>query len=688
MNKQQIKKRIEKLREEINHHRYLYHVLDRQEISDAALDSLKHELYKLEQQYSEFITLDSPTQRVSGQALDKFKKVKHGLPMLSIEDVFSFSEMEAWQKRISRILPGATFDYYAEIKMDGLAVSLIYERGMLKLAATRGDGKVGEDVTNNIKTIEAIPLKLRQPQNKEIEDFFKKFGTGLDKEKFKKQLKEFSFTIEARGEVFMRKDVFKKINEQREKNGQEEFANPRNVAAGSIRQLDPKIVASRELDFFAYDILADLGQITHEQGHEIMKLLGIKVNLLNEHCADLREVENYHKKIYQKREKLSYWTDGIVVNINKIKDFKKLGVAGKAPRGMIAYKFPAEQATTKVRRVNFQVGRTGALTPVATLEPISLAGTTVTHATLHNVDEIKRLGVKIGDTVIVEKAGDIIPKIIKVLPKLRTGGEKEIVIPKSCPVCGSRTKRPAGEVAIYCSNLDCFAKEKEKIIHFVSKKAFDIDGLGIKIVEQLIDEGLISDAADIFTLSQGDLEPLERFAAKSAENLVVAIDKSKQISLSRFLIALGIRHVGEETAFALAEYFGSLDRISKATLEDLEAVGDVGSVVAKSIYDFFREKNNLALIQKLQKNGARIKKMKSPKRVLLGKIFALTGSLDSLTRDEAKSRIRALGGEVAGSVSKNTDFVVVGENPGSKYAKAKKLNVKIISEKEFLKMLK
>ncbi len=688
MDKKEAKKRIEKLKEEIAHHRYLYHVLDRQEISDAALDSLKHELYELEQMFPEFKTPDSPTQRVGGKPLEKFEKVNHEIPMLSMEDVFSFEGLEAWKRRIQKILPEENFDYYTELKMDGLAISLIYENKVLKTAATRGDGKVGEDVTNNIKTIDAIPLKLRIPSEAEINNFFKKFNTKLHREKIKKNLREFSGRIEVRGEVFMHKKVFERINKEQRKKNLPEFANPRNVAAGSIRQLDPKITAGRDLDFFAYDLVSDLGQTTHEQSHEMARLLGIKTNPFNILCKSLEEVDNFYKKIQKKRDKLSYWIDGIVVNVNSISNFKKLGIAGKAPRGMIAYKFPAEQATTIVREVDFQVGRTGALTPVATLDPVRVAGTTVKHATLHNIDEIERLGLKIGDTVILEKAGDIIPKIIKVLPKLRTGKEKKIKIPEKCPNCDSPVERKRGEVALYCSNPKCFAKEKESVIHFVSRKAFDIEGLGEKIVEQLIDEGLIAGPADIFTLTKGDLEPLERFAEKSADNLIKSIEASKEISLSRFLYALGIRHVGEETAMILANYFGDLEKIKKADLEELEQIPDIGSVVAGSIFDYFSDSDNLEMIDKLLKNGISIKKVKKQKQSLTGKSFVITGTLETLGRDQAKEKIRSRGGKASSSVSKNTDFVLTGENPGSKYDKAKKLGIKIIDEKEFLNMLK
>lgn len=665
MTKKEVKNRIEKLKKEINHHRYLYHVLDTQEISDAALDSLKHELYELEQANPEFITSDSPTQRVGGQPLDKFSKVKHQVPMLSIEDVFTFEETTKWQERIGKLVPRVKLDYFAEVKMDGLAIALIYQDGVLVKAATRGDGKIGEDVTQNIKTIEAIPLRLR-----EIKDVSSLKGE-----------------IEIRGEVFMRKKVFAKLNKEQERKGEKIFANPRNASAGSVRQLDSRITASRQLAFYGYDLITDLGQKTHQQVHDLIKALGVPINPWFAYCPDLQAVQVFYEKMQEERDNLDYWIDGIVVNVNNIELMNKLGVVGKTKRGMVAYKFPAEQTTTIIEDVKFNVGRTGVLTPVADLKPVAIGGTIVSHATLHNIDEIKRLGVKVGDTVIIEKAGDVIPKVIEVLPKLRTGKEKEIKIPDKCPICGSAIKHKKGEVGIYCSNTNCFAKEKEKLIHFVSKKGMNIEGLGNKIVGQLIDQGLIRDASDIYKLRVGDLQPLERFAEKSAKNIIEAIEQSKKVSLAKFVFALGIRHVGEETAIDLAQYLGSINKIKKASLADLQKVPDIGQVVAQSIYDYFRDNKNLQLVEELLKYLA-IEPVEKVKQTLTGKTFVLTGSLDSMTRDQAKDQIRKLGGDVSASVSQKTDFVVAGQEPGSKYDKAKKLGVTIINEKEFLNMIK
>jgi len=672
MDKQEAKKRIEKLKKEINHHRYLYHVLDRQEISDAALDSLKKELADLENQFPDLITPDSPTQRVGGRPLPKFKKVRHEKPMLSLNDVFSEEEFYDWVERIKKLAPGENFDFYAEVKMDGLAVSLIYEGGLFVLGATRGNGVVGEDVTQNLKTVEAIPLRLH----------LEKLPNNVKKRVIKGR-------VEVRGEVYMRKDVFKKLNEEQKKKGERLFANPRNAAAGSIRQLDPKIAASRRLNFYAYDLVTDLGQKTHEESHQLAKKMGFPVNPHNEYCRTPEEVVNYHKKIGEKRKHFPYPSDGIVVNINSISLFNKLGVVGKSPRGALAFKYPAEQATTIVEDIQVQVGRTGALTPVAHLRPVNIAGTTVSRATLHNMDEIKRLDVRIGDTVIVQKAGDIIPDVVKVIKGLRSGREKRFKMPEKCPFCGSKVYRKPGEVAYYCSNKNCFASVRERFYHFVSKKAFDIEGLGPKIIDQLLKADLIKDPADIFTLKREDLEPLERFAEKSAQNIIKAIDKSKKISLSRFIYSLGIRHVGEETAFLLARRFGTLENLMKAKKDELAAIHDIGGVVAESIYNFFQEKENQELIAKLIKNGVKVEKEKvAAQKFFKNKTFVLTGSLRSMTREQAKTEIRKRGGDVSSSVSHETDYVILGEKPGTKYQKAKNLGIKFLSEEEFLSLLK
>lgn len=659
MTKAEAKKRIVKLRKVINQHSYLYHVLDKPDISDAAFDSLKHELYKLEQEYPDLITSDSPTQRVSGRALDKFVKVKHKKRMLSLEDVFYKEEFQAWQERIQKLVPHQKLDYFAELKIDGFAITLVYKNGIFIQGATRGDGLIGEDVTQNLKTINSIPLRL--------------FTTKKGK-------------IEIRGEVYMTKKAFVKVNQERQRKDLPLYANPRNTAAGSIRQLDPKIAAARQLDFLAYDLITNLGQKTHQEEHQIAQSLGFKVDQ-GQYCSNLDEVIRFRQKINRIREKLPYQIDGIVISLNNNELFKKLGVVGKAPRGAIAFKFPAKEATSLIENIVVQVGRTGALTPVAYLKPVRIGGTLVTRATLHNEDEIKRLNVKIGDTVIVQRAGDVIPDVVKVIKKLRTGKEKKFQMPKKCPVCGSKVIRPKGEAVHRCTNKKCGAQQKKQLIHFASKKAFDIEGLGPKIVEQLMDEGLVTKATDFFSLKQGDLVPLERFAEKSTANLIESIVRSKKISLAKFIYALGIRHVGEETAISLANHFGSLGKLKKTSLEELSRVKDIGQVVAQSIFKWFNNKNNQRFLDKLIKAGLKIIEIKTVKRKFLGQTFILTGQLDKFTREQAKAKIRELGGDISSSVSKETDFVMVGKEPGLKYNKAKKLGIKIIKEKEFLRML-
>ena len=526
MNKKEDKKRIAKLRQVINHNNYLYHVLDTPEINDAAFDSLKHELSKLEEQYPDLITLDSPTQRVSGQALDKFKKVKHKKRMLSLEDIFYQEELEAWQERIQKLVPSQKLDYFTELKIDGFAITLIYKNGIFFQGATRGDSRIGEDVTQNLKTIKSIPLKLEIRQsfpNKEID---KKAREFLEKGE-----------IEVRGEVYMTKSAFKKVNEDRMKNKLPLYANPRNTAAGSIRQLDSKIAASRKLDFLSYDLVTDLGQETHEQEHQILRALGFKTSK-EKGLDSIKRIVEFKEEINKIRNRLAYQIDGLVISVNNNVILKKLGVVGKAPRGMIAYKFPAEETTTIVKDIVVQVGRTGALTPVAILKPIRLGGVSITRATLHNDDEIKRLDVKIGDTVIIQRAGDVIPDIVKVIKKLRTNNEKKFNMPKKCPACGSKIIRKKGEVVYRCTNLECGSIQRKRIMHFVSRKAFNIDGIGPQIVNQLMDEGLISDPSDLFLLKYGDLVSLERFAEKSANNLIESIEKSKEIPLDKFIIRL------------------------------------------------------------------------------------------------------------------------------------------------------
>ena len=688
MTKKQAKQRIEKLKTLINKYRYSRHVLDKELVPIEVEDSLKKELFDLEQKYPEFITSDSPTQRVGGKPLEKFEKVRHPQPMLSFNDAFSEKDMEDWLDRISRLLTPEEvrkIDFYCEPKLDGLAIELIYENGIFSKGSTRGDGIIGEDVTQNLKTIEAIPLKLREI-DEVVKDLEKEGLKEIAENIRKNSLRE----VVARGEAIITKKNFKKVNKEQEKSGLAIFANPRNLAAGSIRQLDPKITAKRHLDSNAYDLISDFGQKTHEEEHKILHSLGFKTNnKYSKYCKDLKEAFEFREYWLKNREKLPYEIDGVVVQINNSEIFEKLGVVGKAPRAAIAYKFPLKQATTKIRKVRFQVGRTGSITPVVYLEPVEVGGTTISRATLHNEDEIKRLGVKIDDTAVVGRAGDVIPEIIRVLPELRTGKEKQIRFPRTCPACGKRLIKPAGEAIWRCPNRDCDARKREFLYHFASKKAFDIEGLGPKIIDQLMDENLISRAPDIFELKEGDLIPLERFAEKSAKNLVEAIENSKEISLARFIYSLGIRHVGEETAIDLANYFGSIDKLKKTSREELEKIPDIGGVVAESIYIWFQQKRNQKLIEDLIRVGIKILPPEKVGKKLAGKTFVLTGTLETLTRSEGERKIRMLGGHPTSSVSKQTDYLVVGENPGSiKLEKAKKLGVKTLTEKEFLKMLK
>lgn len=688
MTRRQAEQRILALRKEIETHRHAYHVEDRVSLSEAALDSLKHELYTLEQQYPDLITPDSPTQRVGGEPQPEFGKVQHHSPMLSMEDVFTFDELSDWAARIAKLGGQLSFETYCMVKIDGLAMSLVYEDGTLRTAATRGDGKIGEDVTANVKTIEAVPLTLRRPSTAELKRFLDDHPDS-HADRVRAFCNTLNGRLEVRGEVYMTKKDFDALNARMKKEGSPLFANPRNVAAGSVRQLDSKITASRKLSFYAWDMIDDVGCTTHAAELALLRLLGIPVNGEGVRTRDMAAVQQHFEKIGKKREALNYWIDGVVVRVNSNAAFSELGVVGKTPRGLVAYKFPAEQATTVVREVHWQVGRTGVLTPLAVMDPVFVAGTTVRHATLHNADEIERLGLKIGDTVVLEKAGDIIPKIIQILPKLRTGKEKNIVVPKVCPACGLAVGRRAGEVAVRCDNKGCPGKNMERLAHFVAKSAFDIDGLGPKILEQLQKEGLVSDPSDIFTLTKDELIGLDRFAEKSADNTIAAIEASKRISLPRFLVALGMIHVGEETAADLAEHFGSIERIAEATFEELSAVPNIGEVVAKSIFDWFHEKHNIELVHRLEAAGVRVEKGEKKKTgPFTGQTFVFTGEMDGMTRDEAKQKVRALGGQTSESVSKKTTYVVAGSGAGSKLDTAKKLGVTILDEEGFLRLVR
>ena len=676
MTRAQASQRIGKLKKLINHHRYLYHVLDREEISAAALDSLKKELFDLEQQFPGLITVDSPTQRQGSQPLVKFVKVRHETAMLSFTDAFSEPDLRDWLERNEKLLTGEEkkrIDFYCEPKLDGLAIELVYEKGILKTGSTRGDGRWGEDVTQNLRTIESLPLSLENPPAD-------------------------SRRVIVRGEVIITKKQFIRINQDQVKRSLAPFANPRNLAAGSIRQLDPQVTAARRLDVNLYDLVTDLGQKTHEQKHRLLPALGFKTNnQYSRRCSNLEGVIEFRDYWRKNREQLPYEIDGVVVTINDNQIFEKLGIVGKAPRGAVAFKFPLRQATSVVQDVVFQVGRTGALTPVAILEPVSISGVTISRATLHNQDEIKKLGLKIGDSVIIGRAGDVIPDVIRVLPELRTGREKNIIHPRVCPSCQNELVRPEKEIVWRCPNTRCPSRSRKNFYHFVSRAAFDIVGLGPKIVDRLLDENLVQDPGDLFLLKEGDLFALERFGEKSAQNLVASIQSRRKITFSRFLYALAPRHVGAETARALAEHFGpsadGLEKLKKSNLEELQKIADVGPIVAQSICEYFSNRANLAFLAKLKKAGVQIKNEKrsfssrGQSEGLRGLTFVLTGSLESLTREQAKEKIRSLGGDVSESLSSKINYLVVGQNPGSKLARARRLGIRVLAEPEFLKMI-
>lgn len=669
MNKIDAEKRVKKLEIEISRLREEYHTKD--DATDVVYDSLTRELKSIFKIYPELDNPNSPLHRVGGKALDKFVKVEHRVRMLSLNDVFDFEELVDWENRIQKLIPNKKFNYFCEVKFDGLAVSLIYERGILTLGATRGDGFVGENITENLKTISSIPLEL--------------VGDNIPE------------YIEIRGEALMSKKTLINLNKKNQKEGNPLFANTRNAAAGSLRQLDPKLARARNLDFYTYDIVdnsprAPLGFKTHSDKHKLLKRLGFKVDDYEKVCKNLSEVKDFINEFSKIRDKFAFGTDGIVISVDDLEIQNTLGVVGKAPRYMIAYKYPAEKATTIVKDIIVNIGRTGVFTPLAIFEPTLVAGSVVSKATLHNMDQIERLGIKIGDTVVIEKAGDVIPKVVEVLHRLRTDRERKFKMPTVCPVCeGEIEKKEMGDnkeasVAYFCINKKCPAKNERYLEHFV--KVFDIYELGPKVLKRFKDEGLITDASDIFTLTKEDISILERFGEKSAENIVKEINEKKKISLAKFIWALGILHVGEETSRDLAIHFGTLEKLKSASIEEINNLENMGPSVSKSVYNFFQDKNNLHFLDKLKERGVIIKK--EEKRVsgkLEGKTFVLTGTLENMSREIAKEKILKLGGKVAGSVSSNTSYVVAGSEAGSKLKNAEKLGVKIIDEKEFLKML-
>jgi DNA ligase (NAD+) len=664
-----IKKRVQLLRETIEKHRINYYVFDKPQISDEAYDSLFRELEDLEEKYPELKTPDSPTERVGGKPLPYFEKVRHEVRQWSFDDVFDVDDLKKWDERIRNMLFKADIkekvEYCLELKIDGLKIVLTYDDGLLKLGATRGDGEIGENVTPNIKTIQSIPLSISTPEH-----------------------------LVVVGEAWMPKDELKQINLKRISQGEEPFANTRNLAAGSIRQLDSKITASRRLRAFFYDIDFWGGEMPKTQIEEL-KLLekwSFPVNPFYKVCSSLDDIVSYYQYWTKKRHSLPYELDGIVIKVNSRRMQEVLGYTGKSPRFGVAFKFPAEQKTTILEDIILQIGRSGVITPVAKLKPISIAGSVVSRATLHNEDEIKRLDLRIGDTVVVQKAGDVIPDIVSVVKELRTGKERPFIWPERVEGCGGNgeIERVPGEAAWRCKDRNSFAVLRRKIQYFVSKKVFDIDKLGPKIIDLLSDNGLIKNAPDIFRLKKEDLLSLPRFAEKSADNLISAINKAREVSLPRFIMALSIPHVGEETAEDLALTFGSIHALINAKEDDLKKIDGVGEKVSEEIVAWFKDARNQKYLQELIKE-VKILPMSLPKTTngkLSGKSFVLTGTLSSMSREEAKKRIKDLGGDVSESVSKKTDYLVVGENPGSKLEKAKALGVRVLSEKEFLEILK
>lgn len=661
-----IKKRLVVLRKEIKRLRDLYHIQDLSEIPDAALDSLKRELFELEEKYPDLVVKNSPSQTVAGKAKTGFKKVVHQSPILSLQDAFSRQDLNDWEERNVKILNADIKEYFCELKMDGLTIVLTYYDGQLVTGATRGDGKIGEDVTNNVRTIKSIPQALKG-----------------GKEKWPGE-------ITVRGEVVMSKQTFDRLNKVHSDKGSQQMANPRNAAAGSVRQLNPLITKDRDLDCFVFELITDCGQVSHSDSHKILKQMGFLIGEHDKICRNLNEVEDFLLTWQDKRKQLDFGTDGAVIIVNDVKTEKRLGSVGKAERWMIAYKFPAEEATTILENVIFQIGRSGVITPVAILKPVKLAGSVVSRATLHNQDEIKRLNLMIGDTVVVRKAGDIIPDVIQVLFNLRDKTQKTIKWPKVCPVCQSLLEKKDNEVNWYCLNKNCPGKQNQRFIFFASKTGFDIPGLGIKIVEQLVEQGFVNEPADFFKLTKEDFLQLDGFAEKKADNLIEAILLRKKIPLAKFITALGIRHVGQETAIALSAKFSSLTAIRSATLEDLLQVEDIGGVVAESIYEFFHTSYGQRIVDNLLDAGVTIIKHESKNKVngpLVDAVVVVTGSLENYSRDGIKDRLRQAGAKVSESVSSKTTYLVAGSDPGSKLSQAQKLGVEVLTESDLEKLL-
>jgi len=661
LTKEKAEKKIKALREKIREHEYKYFVLDDPSISDAEFDQLMQKLIKLENEFPELVTEDSPTQRVGGEVLDEFKKVEHSSTMLSLDNAFGAGELRDFDKRIQKNLDGEDYQYVVEHKIDGLSAVMRYSGGSFELGATRGNGEIGENITQNMKTIRSLPLKIEEKAK-----------------------------LELRGEIYLTKSEFKRLNEERLKNDKSPFANPRNAAAGSVRQLDSKIAAERSLSILIYDLISHSGREfeTHLEVFSYLKEQGFKVNW-HQSAAEIEAVIDICERWQEERESLDFEIDGLVIKINNLALREKLGTTARSPRWAVAYKFPAQQKTTRIKDIEISLGRTGALTPTAILEPVELAGSTVSRATLHNEDEIKRKDIRIGDTALVQKAGDVIPEVVKVIKEDRDGSEKEFEMPDKCPVCGGEVIRAEGEAVTRCTNISCPAQRKESILHFVSRDAMNIDGVGPALIEQLLENNLIEDYADLYFLKQSHLKDLERMGEKSSENVIEAIKNSKDREFFRVLYALGIRHVGIGAARILAENFDSIEEIKNVSAAELEAIDEIGPVIAESIVGFFQERHNRDLLSRLEQAGIRLEKEKDQKneKFLDGLKFVFTGSLNNYTRSEVKDLVEKAGGRAVSSVSSKTDYLVIGDNSGSKYDKAQELGVKILTEAEFKEMI-
>ena len=662
-----VAERIEELRYQINRHNHLYYVMDDPEVSDAEYDRLFDGLTGLENNYPELITQDSPTQRVGAAPLQEFESVRHSLPMLSLNKATTEVEFHDFHRRVFEGLGVKDYEvhYTVEPKFDGLAVELVYNRGLLSQGSTRGNGTTGEDVTMNLRTVNSIPLRLMGDEIPEL--------------------------IEVRGEVIMNREDFARLNRERGKQEESLFANPRNAAAGSVRQLDPRITSKRPLNLLAYGTGRVQGKEleTHWETLDYLKRLGFKMTPHIELCRNVEQVKAYYRKILMMRDKLPYEIDGIVIKVNTFSMQQRLGELSRSPRWAVAWKFPAQQEHTRIRDILISVGRTGALTPVAVLEPVRVGGVEVSRASLHNVDEIRKKGVRIGDTVIIQRAGDVIPEVVKVVMSRRTGAEREFIMPGHCPICGSRVERAEGESAHRCTGIACPAQIKEKLFHFASKGAMNMDGLGRRILEQMVDKELIRDPADLYFLKKEDLMKMDRMGEKLAENLCDAINESRNPGLSNLIYALGIRNVGVHLAGVLARNYGSIDRLAEQGVEDLTRVNEVGPIVAQSLHNFFHNPANLEVLEKLKRGGVKFPVQEKEKKEmpLEGKTFVFTGGLENFTREQAKEAIEGMGGRVTSAVTKKTDFLVKGKDPGSKYDAATKLGIKILSEDALKEMI-